>query len=857
MVQQLEVKGAGDTRVNGVYEAYNKYKQKTLWRKRGCWAKWNVDDGDEYYNVDDGEWVYYNQRHWHIMKDGTTIYKSASTTKKPPSKGWQSERRVWRPAPSSVSVKNKLKFKVNDVVIDGDGDEGTIIEIDRKDADGKYYNVQLRGQLSNYWYKEDALTLKDRPKEPKEPKSRGYNAPIRTRKQIYELFDKYDKRGVGYLRASDVRSLLLDHGLATNVSQARTITSQVFNEHDNNDNDRLEIDEFVEWYINELQGLGPVSHYSKWKRADIRRYFDRYDTNGDGVVDVSELKGLLRDASVPEYDVTRLAREIRDEHDTNWSGTLNFSEFMEWWERDASRWGAHITDWIGKYGDYKTWSRSTIRKVFQSFDKNDDGLLQISELRRFLTSIGVKRSDTTRLVNKVLDRYDYTSNDALTLVEFTDWYLDDIISGAGPVSAEYEKWDDAQLEKLFRDYDTNGDGLISIREMKRLLLDNGVPSHKAARMARRIQDVFSGEADGVRLSDGLDMEEFKSWYKSDLYKGPDLTKYGNLPNSRLKQLFNTYADDFDPELTLYQVRQLLRSVDIPQSLIEKGLERLRNKHRRKQNWTKRIDIDEFTEWYAANFKTKSASRHTGPYYKGDCVQRRSDGSTGVVVRRDGTRYRVRWDTSGDESWVQRDRIGEAVKSKAENLTVWDLEKGDRVAKKRGGSQGKVIAIYKQSQQVRVSWDKGSATTLDPSTLRRALKFNVGDEVVDNDNYDVGIVVSRRLNDAAGKIYRVQYDDGGRSTWQSGARLKLRTRSNDVRNKKRITKMLDDKNQQIDELRSLKEQVTSTIDKQIAELEDELDKLNDIVRQPTVRKGRTTAVTTKTDLRNRILKILDS
>ena len=62
----------------------------------------------------------------------------------------------------------------------------------------------------------------------------------------------------------------------------------------------------------------------------VRENFDFADTDGNGLIDFKEFRGLLKVLS-PESR-TQQAAEGFSMIDTNSDGQIDFDEFVEWWE---------------------------------------------------------------------------------------------------------------------------------------------------------------------------------------------------------------------------------------------------------------------------------------------------------------------------------------------------------------------------------------------------------------------------------------------------------------------------------------------------------------------------------------------
>ena len=73
----------------------------------------------------------------------------------------------------------------------------------------------------------------------------------------------------------------------------------------------------------------PARHLTEDQIAEVREIFSHYDTDGNGVIDVSEFGSLMDalDAELTEEQV-KVGLEALD---SNKNGTIEFDEFIVWW----------------------------------------------------------------------------------------------------------------------------------------------------------------------------------------------------------------------------------------------------------------------------------------------------------------------------------------------------------------------------------------------------------------------------------------------------------------------------------------------------------------------------------------------
>ena len=145
------------------------------------------------------------------------------------------------------------------------------------------------------------------------------------------------------------------------------------------------------------------------RRRDILRVFEKFDKDKNGTLDVDETKHALKCLS---GDSETIAVQPSDEEiqiiiqsvDTNDDGCLNFEEFLV------------LVQQINEIGD-------EVRQQFEFFDKNGDGFIEKSELKKGLKKLNQKIEKTT-------------------------------------------------LKRMIREADVDGDGKISFQEFQRILISD-------------------------------------------------------------------------------------------------------------------------------------------------------------------------------------------------------------------------------------------------------------------------------------------------------------------------------------------------------------------------------------------------
>nr|CAD2126649.1 unnamed protein product [Meloidogyne enterolobii] len=124
--------------------------------------------------------------------------------------------------------------------------------------------------------------------------------------QFRKYFNMFDKEGKGFIRATQVGQILRTMG-------------QAFEERSG----EIEFEEFAAMVANFVVS----GEDNEGLQQELREAFRLYDKEGNGYINVSDLREILRalDDKITDDELDEMIAEI----DTDGSGTVDFDEFLE------------------------------------------------------------------------------------------------------------------------------------------------------------------------------------------------------------------------------------------------------------------------------------------------------------------------------------------------------------------------------------------------------------------------------------------------------------------------------------------------------------------------------------------------
>lgn len=300
-----------------------------------------------------------------------------------------------------------------------------------------------------------------------------------------------------------------------------------------------------------------------------REAFNKYDSNGDGVLSQEEWEKMCGRLGIPKWDCKRLFEEL----DADDSGSLSEAEWQdalgvtlkelaryiqdaygnshEGWKAadgaggDASVHPSEVKDFVrpalAKWGNAAEASKAT--------DTNGDGAISVEELQAMMKKLGLTPAQIQDLTGKIM-KHDADGDGKLTGPQFRK-----VLRAQGPRlagSASHDgKLDPAEFEshcasvgvtprnarRLFPEVDTDGDGRISEEEYK------GAFGIDQAELKRRMRSKWgTPEASFEAMDADGDGEISRAEFEAGCEKL-------GIPKARAKELFDELDVDYSGSIS--------------------------------------------------------------------------------------------------------------------------------------------------------------------------------------------------------------------------------------------------------------------------------------------------------------------
>ena len=193
--------------------------------------------------------------------------------------------------------------------------------------------------------------------------------------------------------------------------------------------------------------------------------FDKYDVNGNGVLDVPEVQTLLEELS-ETVDMEHLRALEYNE------GGVKFDVFARW------------------YIDVLTPYR--VRQLFVEYDADDSGSISMDEAQKMLKDLSEACDEAS--TKRAMTEMDTDGDGTVSLAEFERYFL-------GP-------WAKAQLRRYFEEAGVALDGEIDKDSLRKVLMQMGAPAND--KTLGIMFDKIAGGGKSVKVSTFVDYASYNS-----------------------------------------------------------------------------------------------------------------------------------------------------------------------------------------------------------------------------------------------------------------------------------------------------------------------------------------------------------
>jgi len=137
-----------------------------------------------------------------------------------------------------------------------------------------------------------------------------------------------------------------------------------------------------------------------------------------------------------------------------------------------------------------------LKRVFQMFDRNGDGRITKKELTDSLENLGIFIPD--KELSQMIEKIDVNGDGCVDLDEFGELYQ----------SIMNEKDEEEDMREAFNVFDQNGDGFITVEELRVVLSSLGLKQGRTVEECKRMIMKVDVDGDGM-----VNYKEFKQMMK--------------------------------------------------------------------------------------------------------------------------------------------------------------------------------------------------------------------------------------------------------------------------------------------------------------------------------------------------------
>ncbi|RMX49833.1 hypothetical protein pdam_00009126 [Pocillopora damicornis] len=208
--------------------------------------------------------------------------------------------------------------------------------------------------------------------QPKKPFVTKYHGKTQlTSTEFMEVFRKFDKDGNGYIEARELDPFLQElfearyHGLAKD--KVKEMRELILERYDKNYDGRLEIDELAQILPTEQNFLLQFHRESKLTSVEFMKIWNHYDVYREGYLEKKHLRGFFKDLMTvnnPHVSPQRIEEFVNgalDSFDKNQDGEIELSEMAKLLPVEEN--------FLSKFQVRENLSRAEFEKIWYHYDQ--------------------------------------------------------------------------------------------------------------------------------------------------------------------------------------------------------------------------------------------------------------------------------------------------------------------------------------------------------------------------------------------------------------------------------------------------------------------------------------------------------
>jgi len=339
--------------------------------------------------------------------------------------------------------------------------------------------------------------------------------------------------------------------------------------------------------------LGDLPYEGRW---DMSTVFGNFDVDADGKLDIHEFSRAFRALGLKKRDGSQLDmdQEMFKSFDTNGDGVCDLAEIKKGLKPQTRRKIEAKLDAGWKF-DAETWKKSCERharwdmsKVFKQFDADGDSKLDIYELARAFRALGLPKRDGEKMdVDKAMFKsFDVNGDGFVSLDELekglkpkTRKKIEEKLDGGWKFDeatwkASVERHNAYNMKDIFKQFDTDGDSKLTIHEFARAFRAFGLPKRDGSKMEMDFAMFKSFDTNGDGFADleeidrglkpktrrKIEMKMKEGWKFDEEAWKKSCERHARWDMSKV---FKQFDADGDGKLTIHEFARAFRALGLP------------------------------------------------------------------------------------------------------------------------------------------------------------------------------------------------------------------------------------------------------------------------------------------------------